>query len=179
MFESRTILYWFREPGNLPINSHGDSPFRDCSGLIPVFCFDFREERLFENREDYTKYMNDVIKKVGEMRLSLQQRGSNLLILNGSYEILIPSVARVLSVDEVIAGFDSTPYNHNTAGLLDFRNRKTGEVNHLLNMHSIAMRTEDQAVPNFVFDGGGNLPAFPSINAGTVPGYQMAEVRNY
>ena len=157
MESSGTIMYWFREPAMPDEISCLCRESEGCRELIPVFCFDSREEKLTETAE----YRQNVL-RVTRLREELKSKGSNLLVVYNHYEIIIPSLARVLKASKVLTHPIFTA-SQNTP-LYDFREEKFREVSHLLNMHSIPLRTTH-------LNGGAGripLPLFPSINPGSI-----------
>lgn len=170
MFGNRTILLWLRSPQWQADYSHFGISLSECSKFVPVYCFDPREEQFFNNLSDYHQYWNETVESVKKLRVDLQSKGSNLLIVNGSYEVLIPSLSRVLDAKEVVANSEISASNLFFSNLVEFRNQKTFEIQHHLKMHSISMKLEigssqkvAQETSSYYF------PPFPEINPGNLP----------
>jgi deoxyribodipyrimidine photolyase len=169
MLSHKSVLYWLREPSLDPEQLSLQLSFEECNGFIPVFCFDSRDERFFSCKETYRNYLNKTIKEVADLRTKLQQKGSNLLIVNGNYEVLIPSLSRILQVNEVVTSANLVPGNANLDELADFRKRKTEEIEYYLRMHSISMKIEKESSNKSSFSEIFYFPPFPEINPGMLP----------
>lgn len=130
------VLFWFRNHLSIHGNPALQNALSVCTELIPVFCFDPREITVSSDSSMHELAANQLINKVSCLREQLQGKGSNLLIVNNHYERIIPSLARVLSVNEVISDplLTGNEINHHS---IQFRNQKAEEVKSLLNMHSI------------------------------------------
>lgn len=159
--ESRgRILYWFREPV-----FHTDlaclcQALSGCRELIPVFCFDSRESHHGLSENSFQTQLSDVAR----LREELKQKGSNLLVVYNHYEVIIPSLARVLNVDRVVTHPLSGSKSGEPVTLRHFREEKFNEVQYLLKMHSIGIEVTGPAKPVPV----SILPNFPSINPGVL-----------
>lgn len=162
----KNILLWCREPSWC--KGISPKPFGDAITLIPVFCFDPRESDLFPDKQIFNRFNHELVTGVEMLRQDLVNRGSNLLVMNGYYEKVIPSIARVLQVNEVVA-FDHPAKQHLIfERLMAFRRYSMQEVSFQLNMHSIPFKSEP--LPAF----GHSLtehtfPPFPRINPGAIP----------
>lgn len=180
MFGNRTILYWFRDPQwNSETWQYGKS-FEECSRFVPVFCFDTREEQFFNNPAEYHRYWDETIECVETIRAGLRSKGSNLLIVTGSYEVMIPSLSRVLNADEVVALQIKNPTNAFSSNLVEFRNRKTNEIQYNLKMHSISMKFENcDAIPQSGVSESLFLPPFPEINPGNLPNKGIQQLNSH
>lgn len=133
-----------------------------------MYCVDPRESEFFPDKQLFDRFCRESVSGIKTLRNDLVNRGSNLLVMNGHYEKVVPSIARVLAVDEVVT------FNH-PAGqhlvfehLMAFRENALQDVAFHLNMHSISFRTEplptlDHSVSDPAF------PPFPRINPGSIP----------
>lgn len=161
----KTVVLWCREPSfckGIPA-----SPFGDAVSLVPLYCFDPRERGCFQDPYQFEKYHNMVLDSVLSLRNDLQTRNSNLLVVNGNYEKMIPSIARVLGASEVVTfNFPETPFLLNTT-LQSFKSQSLNDVSFNLGMHSIAFRTVDPPSDNS--NGLPVFPPFPRINPGSIP----------
>lgn len=180
MFGNRTILYWFSYPLRNTVCPYFDITFAECSRLVPVFCFDPREEQFFSNSSAFYRYWNETVERVETLRSGLQSKGSNLLIVNGSYEVLIPSLSRVLNADEVVANTEISSTDLISSNLVDFRKKKTLEIQYNLKMHSITMKLENIGASQFnEYSDKFYLPPFPEINPGNVPVKPLQEFKHH
>lgn len=153
------LLYWFREPFLTGDIACLCQETKGCSELVPVFCFDQREENLMTESDSRFK-----VQQVARLRDDLKSRGSNLLVVYNSYEIIIPSLARVLKVGKVLSHPLALTSPSDEALLHDFREAQLKEVGHLLNMHSIDLKINNSKnLPDWM-----PLPVFPAINPGQI-----------
>ena len=162
----KNILLWCREPSWC--RGISPQPFGDAFTLIPIFCFDPRESDLFPDKQIFKRYNRELISGVETLRQDLITRGSNLLVMSGHYEKVIPSIARVLQVDEVVTFNHPATQHHVFEHFMSFRENSIQEVAFQLNMHSISFRTEP--LPPFghtLTDSA--FPPFPRINPGAIP----------
>ena len=97
MESKERLLYWFREPALVGDISCLCQESEGCRELVPVFCFDPREEQLMSQTESRLK-----VQRIALLREALKSRGSNLLVVYNSYEVIIPSLSRVLNVSNVL-----------------------------------------------------------------------------
>ena len=159
METSGRLLYWFREPALLEDISCLCQEAEGCRELVPVFCFDPREEKLSDPTE-----LSKKSSKVARLREELKSRGSNLLVVYNFYEVIIPSLARVLQVNKVLTHrLSSCSLNHEQV-IHEFREDKFKETGHLLNMHSINLKISNLNQTSAWMP----LPVFPSINPGSI-----------
>jgi deoxyribodipyrimidine photolyase len=160
----KNILLWCREPSWC----QGLHPnlFSDAITLIPVFCFDPREKEFFNDNHQFSDFNTSLLDGVSRLRSELVSKGSNLLVSNGNYEKVIPSLARVLQANEVVT-FHQGTHHSVLENLASFRADSINQVAFNLNMHSIGFRLEEQA--SFALPGNFNFPPFPKINPGRIP----------
>ncbi|MFM8950399.1 MAG: deoxyribodipyrimidine photo-lyase [Bacteroidota bacterium] len=162
----KNILLWCREPSWC--KGISPQPFGDAFTLIPIFCFDPRESDLFPDKQLFERYNRELVSGVELLRQDLITRGSNLLVMAGHYEKVIPSIARVLQVNEVVT-FNHPPTQlHVFERLTAFRENSTQEVSFQLNMHSIPFRSESLPTSSFQVSSPA-FPPFPRINPGAIP----------
>lgn len=182
MQNGKRVLFWFRNHLSIHGNPALENALSVCTELIPVFCFDPREFAVTTDYEKYELIANQLITKVSGLREQLQNKGSNLLIVNNHYERIIPSLARVLSVSEVISDPLLTGNETKLHQSIQFRNQKAQEVKSLLNMHSIPFNycfqpPQTERLHSF-------FPGFPEINSGQLPsvhqfsGHQINTLRS-
>lgn len=162
---SKTILLWCREPSWC--KGLSPAPFGDHVSLVPTYCFDPREFELFADNQSHQSYRCETLKGVEQLRQDLVARGSNLLVSNGHYEKVIPSIARVLQVDEVVTFLNTDPQIGVFENLMSFRAESLSQVSFQLNMHSIGFRMLD--LKDFKAYTAPALPPFPKINPGRIP----------
>ena len=162
----KNILLWCREPSWC--KGISPRPFGDAITLIPMFCFDPREANFFPDKQLFKRFNRELISGVELLRQDLVSRGSNLLVMNGHYENVIPSIARVMRVDEVVT------YNHPAnqhrvfEHLMAFRENSSQELSFQLNMHSISFRSEPLPASGHALNDP-TFPPFPRINPGAIP----------
>jgi deoxyribodipyrimidine photolyase len=164
MHQENRILFWFRENLELSSNKQLISAIRNCSSLIPVFCFDPREPRLLDEEEAGT-FRLKLVEKVINLRNGLLNKGSNLLVVNDHYEKIIPSLARVLEVNLVVTDNTDTDFEMYPE-IKNHRSKKTNELAFLLNMHSIELKSLEEQTGEYAPD---IFPCFPDINPGIIP----------
>lgn len=166
MKSGNRVLFWFRNNLSINGNSSLQSALHSCTELIPVFCFDPREITVTSEPNMQELTANQLINKVAGLREQLKSKGSNLLVVNNYYERIIPSLSRVLNVNEVISDALQSVNEVNYHTIL-FRNQKAEEVKRLLNMHSIPFNLCNQQYPTDQIQS--IFPAFPEINSGQMP----------
>ena len=162
----KNILLWCREPSWC--KGISPKPFGDAITLIPMFCFDPRESHHFPDKQLFERFNSELVSGVELLRQDLLSRGSNLLVVNGHYEKVIPSIARVMLVDEVVTYYPPANQNRVFEQLMAFRENASNELSFQLNMHSIPFRAEP--LPNYgqtISDP--TFPPFPRINPGAIP----------
>ncbi len=100
---TKRILIWFRNDLRLHDRLCIQQALVNQANLIPVYCFD---ERQFSNTSlgfpktgQYRTHF--LLESVADLRNSLQQLGSNLIIRKGLPEQIIPAIAEELKVDAV------------------------------------------------------------------------------
>jgi deoxyribodipyrimidine photolyase len=158
----KQVLFWFRE--HLELEGHHGlcKALNEASTIIPVYCFDPREAVI-----DPVTFSSSIKKQVDaviSLRAALMQRGSNLLVVEGYFEKIIPSLARVLQVQQVVTHIYMEGKGNKLA---DFRWQKAGEVAQLLNMHSIPVLFEGPCLPDDKLPV--KFPGFPEIEPGSIP----------
>jgi deoxyribodipyrimidine photo-lyase len=100
---SPRILIWFRNDLRL----HDHQPIGEALGkqaqIIPVYCFDPRqfEQASFGFSKTGAFRAKLLLDSVADLRQSLRNRGSDLLIHQGFPEVLIPQIITNLGIDEV------------------------------------------------------------------------------
>lgn len=161
----KTIILWCREPSFC--RGISPSPFGDAVSLIPLFCFDPRERNCFGDAGQYDKYHKMLTQNVAELRQDLLSRGSNLLVVNGQYEKMIPSIARVLGASEVVTFNDLGSSASFSGSLHSLKLDAVHQVSFNLGMHSIMFNTFD--FPSDSNQANPLFPPFPRINPGRIP----------
>ncbi len=167
MEQGNKILFWFRESLNLERTGGLCRALSDSAEIIPVFCFDPRERELLLNTYISPGFLNDQIRSAAALRNELVNRGSNLLVVAHPYEKIIPSLARVLKVTQVVTHQLSDPEKTAFPELTAFRNQKAREVSQLLGMHSIPIYFEAPGTQKHHLPA--SFPRFPEINPGRIP----------
>lgn len=168
MKQENKILFWFRNELNIQENSTLVEALFFSTEIIPVFCFDPRESGLI--KPESQTYYSKLVHHVAELRQELRLKGSNLLVVHDRYEKIIPSLARVLGVNQVYTDGVAADYKSSNQELERFRNFKALEVKQLLNMHSIAVHLGscqriDVRMPQI-------FPGFPDVNPGEIPAFR-------
>ena len=162
----KTILLWCREPSWC--KGISPKPFGDAVTLIPLYCVDPRESQLFPDKQLFERFRRELFSGIEVLRNDLISRGSNLLVMNGQYEKVVPSIARVLCADEVVT-FNHPANQHRVfEHLMAHRENALHEVAFQLNMHSISFRTEPLPVLDYATNDPA-FPPFPRINPGSIP----------
>jgi deoxyribodipyrimidine photolyase len=170
MQKRHTILYWVRDKLVYPHNLFLHPGLKQCTCLVPVFCSDRREKNLLCDSTLYSAFNDQELNNMDLLRMDLISKGNNLLYVEGHYDKLIPSLARVLQVDEVIIGVDELTWQTNSSldQIRKFREQAFTEVSSILRMHSIPTDTDRVITKR---QNGGNydfLPSFPGINTGSI-----------
>ncbi|MFM7078307.1 MAG: deoxyribodipyrimidine photo-lyase [Bacteroidota bacterium] len=161
----KTIILWCREPSFC--RGISPSPFGDAVSLVPLFCFDPREHSCFADATQFDKYHKILTTNVAELRQDLLSRGSNLLVVNGQYEKMIPSIARVLGASDVVTFNDLEPPAGISGPLHSFKLDSVHQVSFNLGMHSIGFSMFD--LPSDANLSNPLFPPFPRINPGRIP----------
>lgn len=161
----KTILLWCREPSWC--KGLSPTPFGEHVTLVPTFCLDPREAECLSDYQAQKSFRYETLKGVELLRQDLVSRGSNLLVSNGFYEKVIPSVARVLQVDEVVTFLNADAQVRVCEQLLEFRADALAQVSFHLSMHSIGFRMLD--LKDFQSSATPYFPPFPKINPGRIP----------
>ena len=172
------ILFWFREDLDIMRNKAFHDALMLSSELIPVFCFDAREQHLTHPLTGSpTDYFTGLIHKVSHLRNELLKRGSNLMVVHDRYERIIPSLARVLGVHQVRTENFSPEYRTELAEINRFRNLKTLEIRQLLNMHSIPVIVDSTSCNRILLPS--TFPGFPDVNPGEIPNHFDSHLNNH
>lgn len=172
------ILFWFREDLDILRNKAFHDALMLSSELIPVFCFDVREQHLMHPLTgSQTDYFSNLILKVSHLRNELLKRGSNLMVVHDRYERIIPSLARVLGVHQVRTENFSPEYRGENVEISRFRNLKTLEIRKLLNMHSIPVVVDSSFCNRILLPT--TFPDFPDVNPGEIPNHFDSHINNH
>lgn len=167
MEKENKILFWFRENLSLEHNGGFYHAIQNSTEIIPVYCFDPRENQYSDSSNTIRNFLRDRVQNVEILRRELQLHSSNLLVVTEPYEKIIPSLARVLKVSCVITNNLVLPELSNVPDLIFFRNQKAREVFQLLNMHTIPLVLTDHGnQPDTI---PASFPRFPEINPGLIP----------
>jgi deoxyribodipyrimidine photolyase len=132
-----------------------------------MYCFDPRESTFFTDQQAYQSYRYETLKGVELLRQDLVSRGSNLLITNGQYEKVVPSIARVLHAHEVVTFGHHEMQTGVIQQLMSFNSESLSQVSFQLNMHSIGFRILNFSELRSFHSN--SLPPFPKINPGRIP----------
>ncbi|MCH7397848.1 DASH family cryptochrome [Belliella sp. DSM 107340] len=99
----KRTLVWFRNDLRLHDNVALFSAIEKSEEIIPVYCFDPRQFRILDLGFPKTgSHQSEfLIQAVDNLRKNLQELGSNLLILNGRPEDLIPEITKEYQIDAV------------------------------------------------------------------------------
>lgn len=178
------IIYWFKE-NNLSIEqlTSFDELFFNSNFLIPFFCLDNKLSSAADPASDQV-YFHELIFRLHMLREQLKKHKSNLLILSGKPEYLLPSVARVLEVSKVITAEITSEANYFYEKPTTSNQKAEEEkLQKLLNHHSIKYLKNKCVTPQVIFtqideskrNSTNNmvkkffLPPFPDINPGKIP----------
>jgi deoxyribodipyrimidine photolyase len=137
--------------------------------FVPVYCFDPREASVSEHQDPDGKFFDALVRQVKSLRCALRRKGSDLLVVNGFYERMIPSLARVLQVKNVVSLMRPPDSFSANDPLMKFRSEKEKEIDRLLNMHSIPFQQGISG--SAILSEPALFPAFPDINPGQIPAY--------
>ena len=100
---SQRILIWYRNDLRVHDLLALDEAVQQGAEIVPVFCFDDRDfgetDFGFPKTSNYRAQF--LIESVADLRNSLQQLGSNLVVRRGLPEEIIPAIAEQLKVDSV------------------------------------------------------------------------------
>ena len=139
MVKGNTILFWFREELCLRDIELYEYATGNNADIIPVFCFDPREE-IFSNKNVQTPELNFQIPEgIAAFCEKLHEQGTHVVLFHDSVEKVIPSLARVLSARKVLTGALLLPEKSISPALTEFKNQKVLEVASILNLHSISL----------------------------------------
>ena len=97
------ILIWYRNDLRVHDLVALDEAVQQNAEIIPVYCFDDRNfgETSFGFPKSGNYRAQFLIESVADLRTSLQQLGSNLVVRKGLPESVIPAIAEQLKVDRV------------------------------------------------------------------------------
>lgn len=100
---SRTILVWFRNDLRVHDNEVLLSAIEKGNEILPVYCFDDRQYLNIDENIKKTGILRAefILKNVLKLKEKLQDLGSDLIIIQGTPEILIPEICTEYQVDEV------------------------------------------------------------------------------
>ncbi|RZM75250.1 DASH family cryptochrome [Leptolyngbya iicbica] len=98
-----SILVWFRNDLRLHDHEPLQAALKAGGGVIPVYCFDPRQfgETAFGFPKTGKFRAQFLLESVADLRRSLQQRGSDLIIRWGEPETVIPSLVKELDAQAV------------------------------------------------------------------------------
>ena len=105
---SNLILFWHRRDLRLADNIGLAAAYEKTSKIVGLFCLDtniFNRDDLAASRVTY------MIGCLQELQKSYRDLGSDLLILQNSPEIAIPTLAEALEVDSIYWNLDVEPYS--------------------------------------------------------------------
>ena len=97
------ILIWYRNDLRLHDHEPLHLALKAKAQIIPVYCFDPRQfgQTSFGFPKTGTFRAQFLRESLQDLRQSLQQRGSNLIVRTGYPETIIPELVKVLNVDAV------------------------------------------------------------------------------
>ena len=100
---TKRILIWYRNDLRVHDLLALDEAVQQGAEIIPVYCFDDRDfgETSFGFPKTGSYRAQFLIESVADLRSSLQQLGSNLVVRKGLPEEIIPAIAEQLKVDRV------------------------------------------------------------------------------
>ena len=100
---TQRILIWYRHDLRVHDLLALDEAVQQEAEIIPVYCFDDRdfEETSFGFPKTGNYRAQFLLESVADLRNSLQQLGSNLVVRRGLPEEIIPAIAKQLKVDSV------------------------------------------------------------------------------
>lgn len=100
---TQRILIWYRNDLRVHDRQAIDKALRQKAEIIPVYCFDPRqfETTSFGFAKTGKFRAQFLIESVADLRNSLQQLGSDLIVRQGLPEKIIPAIAEQLKVEQV------------------------------------------------------------------------------
>lgn len=103
--KSQVSLIWFRNDLRLHDHEALTRAIERSERVLPVYCFDPRHWGKTAQGFDKTGPFRTqfLLESVAELRNSLRQRGSELLICQGKPEVLLPELARAYGASKVFA----------------------------------------------------------------------------
>ncbi|MFZ1731803.1 MAG: deoxyribodipyrimidine photo-lyase [Bacteroidota bacterium] len=104
-----TILFWYRRDLRIADNTGLAAATADSARVIPVFIFDSNILDDLQDRRD--RRLTFIHESVKELRRRIRGHGSDLLILHGDPQHLLPELAEALDVDAVYSNRDYDPYS--------------------------------------------------------------------
>lgn len=147
-----------------------ESQISDCRYFIPVYCYDGGVKQVIEHPEEVLQFNIYTAQQVDKLRGRLRKLSSDLLIISGASDKIIPSLARVLQTEEVYTVLHSEIGNNNRqAPVIQFFEKRIEKTKELLNMHSINMHVSKMATKRDYQVPAGTFPPFPEIEPGTIP----------
>lgn len=99
------------------------------------------------------------------------------MVVHDRYERIIPSLARVLGVNQVRTENFSSEYRSEHTEVSRFRNLKALEIRQLLNMHSIPVIVDSTACNRSLLPN--TFPGFPNVNPGEIPNHFDSHFNNH
>ena len=97
------VLIWFRNDLRLHDHVPLHKALKGGAEVIPVYCFDPRQfgQTAFGFPKTGSFRAQFLIESVADLRRSLQQRGSNLIIRTGLPEAVLPALAAEVQADAI------------------------------------------------------------------------------
>ncbi|MEM9508737.1 MAG: DASH family cryptochrome [Cyanobacteria bacterium P01_E01_bin.35] len=100
---SQRILIWYRNDLRVHDLLALDEAIQQAASIIPLYCFDDRQfgQTSFGFPKTGSYRAEFLRESVADLRSSLQQLGSNLIVRRGLPEEIIPAIAEQLQIDQV------------------------------------------------------------------------------
>lgn len=191
MIKNKRILIWYRNDLRLHDHEPLTQASQEKSLIIPFYCFDIRQ---FNNTSfDFPKTGNFrgkfLLESIDNLRQSLQELGSNLVIKKGHPEEIIPQIVQQLSIDKVYfyqevtaeeikvetalqkalskLGVKTQSFWGKTLYHPDNLPFKISEIPELFT--SFRKKIENNSTINSTFSTPSKLPQLPDIDLGKIP----------
>jgi deoxyribodipyrimidine photo-lyase len=124
----KRVIVWFRR--DLRLNDHPalSDAIRGATEVVPLFVLDDALLRGPSGASPRATFLAGVLT---ELDVALRQRGSGLLVREGSPARVVPDVAEEIDADAVLASRDVTPYSHRRDRLVAEALEQAGRSFHL------------------------------------------------
>lgn len=101
-------IVWIRRDIRLHDHHAMSIATAECSKVYPIFIFDYHILSKLKNKED--RRITFILESLQEISEKLKEFGSDLIVLFGNPEELLPKIVNELKIDKVFANRDYEPY---------------------------------------------------------------------